>query len=906
MKRLLGLLCALLFSVPAFADQCNMLPSMDTWSNGSTNSWVPTLYTTQRTFSFPITLSRNVTDGGYKNIPVKLVKVKPNTKYTLYTDVSASSGDRFGWEYAGYKTEADAYVTDSSSAVNSNATFSQGASNLHKVVTITTTADTEYLVVSPSNWGSGADVTLTAESKIIMVEGDSITNTDIPRCGELPANCNLYNSATATEGSYIGQDGGLAAGQFRYSELIPAAPNTQYTLSGLAPASGAGGNRRLHAYDSQGNWLDNIAVLSSPTGQYSMTATTPANTAYLRTSVQSQDTNVKLEQGSTATAYTPYDASCGGGSTCNNLFTYTGVTYGKTLYPTGVEYNLNSNIAGYSDYIKVEPNTQYTLGTSISQWTSVFGLVWYDSGKQYISGDLYADLVPNETFTSPATAQYVRLSFHTTQMPNIKFEKGSTATEYCRAPEPIKIATTKYNTTAFSGVVTALNTAIDKIKDVVSNTIAQTTAVANLQSGKQQRPDESCPNGKICLLVEDQAGTPHWYEIIERAPGIVPAGSGYTQVEYLQSSGTQYIDTGFEPNINSGMVLDFESNRADSPIQALVQNGAISFGVSSSSSVQTTDFMVYNGLGNDQTLYWRLDNAYGDGTGRYLATIDKQSFSIKASNGATYSRTVSNDAYTMGYNLVLFGRKYNGTVTGSNVKIYSAKLYDDGVMVRDFVPARRNSDGVLGMYDTVSGNFFTNAGSGEFTTPGYLPASYTQLQYLESSGTQWIDTGVAGSVRWVGMGQAAADTTRSQVLLMGNYSGTVGSFVASVASQNKWTVWRTPDTDYAVTSAQPFDLTWTSTGVSGTIGSVNISHEHENGNPLGGTWKICSNNSSFPFAGKLYYFKAYRNGNMIANFVPARNASGVLGMYDLTDTNPATAFHTNQGAGEFTAGPVAQ
>ena len=58
---------------------------------------------------------------------------------------------------------------------------------------------------------------------------------------------------------------------------------------------------------------------------------------------------------------------------------------------------------------------------------------------------------------------------------------------------------------------------------------------------------------------------------------------------------------------------------------------------------------------------------------------------------------------------------------------------------------------------------------------------------------------------------------------------------------------------------------------------------------------------------KIHYTKIWdNNDNMIANFIPVRSSGGVLGMYDLVDTNPATAFHTNAGSGTFTAGPNAQ
>ena len=38
--------------------------------------------------------------------------------------------------------------------------------------------------------------------------------------------------------------------------------------------------------------------------------------------------------------------------------------------------------------------------------------------------------------------------------------------------------------------------------------------------------------------------------------------SGYTQYEYIESSGTQYIDTGFKPNQNTRTVIDFQATVA--------------------------------------------------------------------------------------------------------------------------------------------------------------------------------------------------------------------------------------------------------------------------------------------------------------------------------------------------------
>lgn len=43
-----------------------------------------------------------------------------------------------------------------------------------------------------------------------------------------------------------------------------------------------------------------------------------------------------------------------------------------------------------------------------------------------------------------------------------------------------------------------------------------------------------------------------------------------------------------------------------------------------------------------------------------------------------------------------------------------ARIYQDNNIARDFIPVRRTSDGAVGMYDSVTRQFFGNSGAGEF------------------------------------------------------------------------------------------------------------------------------------------------------------------------------------------------
>ncbi len=276
--------------------------------------------------------------------------------------------------------------------------------------------------------------------------------------------------------------------------------------------------------------------------------------------------------------------------------------------------------------------------------------------------------------------------------------------EFVAGPEaPIRIATTAYNTARFSPVVTELNTTIATIRSVVTNTINQTKAIADLQATKQTRPDETCPAGKKCLLVEDDAGQPHWYEIIESASRL-PAG--YTELEYIESTGTQEIDTGVLPSAVDDIYVRFKNTTTDAGYLIGAAGGnqynyvgihqAFSgYGENWGGSSQYTGFSIPADTSNIHVIKVDLTSA----PKFYLDSA------LKATQG-TYATITS--TYTLRVNANVYG-----DTKRCSARYYDVKLSKNGSLVRDFVPAK-NSSGVVGMYDTVSGQFFTNAGSGTF------------------------------------------------------------------------------------------------------------------------------------------------------------------------------------------------
>jgi hypothetical protein len=101
------------------------------------------------------------------------------------------------------------------------------------------------------------------------------------------------------------------------------------------------------------------------------------------------------------------------------------------------------------------------------------------------------------------------------------------------------------------------------------------------------------------------------------------------------------------------------------------------------------------------------------------------------------------DVFTNTYNCVLFGINDTNSISDyswrrfARMKCYSFKIWDNGKLIRDFIPARQLSDDKVGMYDKVEGKFYSSAhegyefqGSDETLTTEYIEEETTSEDEL--------------------------------------------------------------------------------------------------------------------------------------------------------------------------------
>lgn len=86
-----------------------------------------------------------------------------------------------------------------------------------------------------------------------------------------------------------------------------------------------------------------------------------------------------------------------------------------------------------------------------------------------------------------------------------------------------------------------------------------------------------------------------------------------------------------------------------------------------------------------------------------LISSTAQSAEMSTSGGTTISIFAHHG--TNGYIREAFGKS----------KIYFVKIYKGSVLVRDYIPCKRKSDAVCGLYDLVTSNFFVSSGNNNFT-----------------------------------------------------------------------------------------------------------------------------------------------------------------------------------------------
>ena len=403
---------------------------------------------------------------------------------------------------------------------------------------------------------------------------------------------------------------------------------------------------------------------------------------------------------------------------------------------------------------------------------------------------------------------------------------------------------------------------------------------------------------------------------------VVP--DGYTQLEYIESTGTQYINTGII--LKQNYIVDLKANISDANSNIWLfgsdNNNTRRFGIQAD-----TD----NGPLEGHAIF--CVDSWTDGKSVNTNQLLNIRYSLESTQKFLIDDVLygskSNTVFDATLPLYLFADNRNGSaISLAKMKCYRFTVSLSGsTAINDFIPAKRNSDNAIGLYDLVSNTFFENAGTGTFVAvsevPAYiemtvddktltgkwtqkpnpllhgLPDGYTELAYIESTGTQYIDTGVQNSLELSITGDITF-TDVSSGAVFGTLLNVDKRALSLDLRSSGYLVYWTADGQYGTDVDANKDVVFKTTPNSFTFDGREVSKSTD-------TNEISSNNiclfaSYYGGNGKLIarHFEISSGTTKVRNFIPSkRNSDSKIGLYDIVNG----VFYTNAGTGEFVAGP---
>ena len=179
--------------------------------------------------------------------------------------------------------------------------------------------------------------------------------------------------------------------------------------------------------------------------------------------------------------------------------------------------------------------------------------------------------------------------------------------------------------------------------------------------------------------------------------------SGYKRLEYIKYSGTQYIDMGFKATQNTKIEAKFHNEQS--------ANSAV-FGADKAWSQDAFGIWINNTIAVPVvgTVSGTIGVSYSSAYDTF--TLDKNTLKL---NGGTIWTASGVSAFQTPTNVCLGAVNRSGNVSEKFVgKMYYCKVWDNGTLIRDFIPCQTRA-GDVGMWDDVNSVFYGNAGTGTFT-----------------------------------------------------------------------------------------------------------------------------------------------------------------------------------------------
>ena len=246
---------------------------------------------------------------------------------------------------------------------------------------------------------------------------------------------------------------------------------------------------------------------------------------------------------------------------------------------------------------------------------------------------------------------------------------------------------------------------------------------------------------------------------------------GYAELEYVDSTGAQYINTGISP---------YSAAKVEADVAYVGGTGNAYAALLCSSANNDNDTRTAKVYG-----LWVWPNSGNKWSVMFNGTTYNSSAAVANETKCTLvaqwsdtARTLTvdgvsklndttkvNNPVSTSYSMYMPAWNAAGTVRNmGKFRFYSVKIYNpQNTLKRNYVPAKRLSDNVAGFYDRVSGTFFPSATETAFVEGPEVERSGGELRINVASGTfQNSTVAISNSVKVVKTGAGSYKSSKTQ------------------------------------------------------------------------------------------------------------------------------------------------
>lgn len=350
-----------------------------------------------------------------------------------------------------------------------------------------------------------------------------------------------------------------------------------------------------------------------------------------------------------------------------------------------------------------------------------------------------------------------------------------------------------------------------------------------------------------------------------------PAMETYTRLTYIESTGAQYINTGYVVKEDDVIDMYYITTAVTSADKAM-------FGVADSGKgIWAT---IYS-----NTSYVRFGSTasvtVSDARIRYKINLKKSSVVIDDKNATpTFTQMPTLPLY-------LFASNNNNNAVNMYGKFISTGFSikkESGEFVMNLKPCKRDSDGKIGMLDIISGQFFASEGTEDFVGGAemLLGNEYEAIDYVTFNADKLYDAGIINNTQKIEVLFERSETSKTPYLYGVITSPHTASVTAYLTSSGSWrfgSSYRgfTSNTlkmyKVEISNGTFVGDTTSSTFTKSTFTTLDTL-------VLGGS-RAASGSTSKSYCGLVYYFRVKEGDNYVLDWYPCkRKSDGVEGFWD--------------------------